>query len=79
MRGHRLTKLVENFKFGKWNTSFLDEFLNFFEVPWVPLTFLIKFSSGAHFFVVRHYARSGFAFAESSPNRFHSTHVVRNA
>ena len=32
-----------------------------------------------HLFVVRHYARSGFAFTEKSPNRFRSTHAERNA
>ena len=35
-------------------------------LPWVPLTFFKKTSSGAHFFVVRHYARSGFAFTEKA-------------
>ena len=64
MRGVCLTKLVENFKFRKWKYVFLEEKLILNYVPWVPFTFLIKYSSGAHFFVVRHYARSGFASAE---------------
>ena len=48
-------------------------------VPWVPLTFLVKSSSGAHSFFVRHCARSGFAPTEKIPNRFCSTRVDRNA
>ena len=38
-----------------------------------------KTSSGDRFFVVGHYARSDFAFAEKLQHRFRSTHVERNA
>ena len=61
MRGCRLTKLVENFKFSKWKSIFQLEFLLLFEVPWAPLRFPIKTSSGKHILAGKHYARSGFA------------------
>ena len=75
-------KHIENYSWGNVredNGFGTHEFLNLCEVPWVPFTFLIKSSSGAHFFFVRHYARSGFAFTEKSPSCFRSTYVERNA
>ena len=79
MRGCRLTKLVENFEFRKWNAIFLDEKLKLNGIPWAPFTFLINSSSGAHFFVVRHYARSGLARDDLLLSRIRSTAVERNA
>ena len=47
--------------------------------PSLPLTCLKKSSSGTHFFVVRHYVRSGFASTDKQRNCFRSTHADRNA
>ena len=54
-------KTSTKLKILKMEVYFVDEFLNFFRGLWVPFTLLMKSSSGAHIFFVRHYARSGFA------------------
>ena len=45
----------------------------------VPLTLLKKSSSGAHFFVARHYARNSFASTDKQPCFVRSSHAEGNA